>query len=94
MPLAFTDGCALPGGGWAFTAVAEDSRSSYADGPCRGSAVGIVGADGRLQSLRRLAVPHKVEGIAALADRGGVALFMVTDADDPDVASWLLSARL
>ena len=94
VPLAFTDGCALPGGGWAFTAVAEDSRSSYADGPCRGSAVGIVGADGRLQSLRRLAVPHKVEGIAALADRGGVALFMVTDADDPDVASWLLSARL
>ena len=94
VPLAFTDGCALPGGGWAFTAVAEDSDGSYADGPCCGSAVGLVDANGELQSLRRLAEPHKVEGIAALADGAGVALFMVTDADDPNVASWLLSARL
>ena len=94
VPLAFTDGTALPGGGWAFTAVAEASDDSYADGPFRGSAVGVVATDGTLQLLRRLAAPDKVEGIAARADAHGNAIFMVTDADDPAQASWLLSARL
>ncbi len=94
VPLAFTDGCALPGGGWAFSAVAEDSTGSYADGPCLGSAVGVVGRDGGLQWLRRLATPDKVEGIAVLGMRGGLALFMVSDADDPAVASCLSSTWL
>lgn len=94
VPLAFTDGAALPGGGWVFTAVAEDSDNSYADGPCRGSAVGVVAADGQLQALRRLAGDDKVEGIAVRVDAGGTALFMVTDADDPAQPSWLLSAWL
>ena len=92
--LAFTDGAALPGGGWVFTAVAEDSDSSYADGPCRGSAVGVVAADGMLLSMRRLIGGNKVEGIAVRVDGNGTALFMVTDADDPAQASWLLSAWL
>lgn len=94
VPLAFTDGTALPCRGWAFTAVAEDSANSYADGPCRGAAVGVVAPDGTLQSLRRLARPDKVEGIAAQAHARGTAIFMVTDADDPAQASWLLSAWL
>jgi hypothetical protein len=94
VPLAFTDGAALPGGGWVFTAVAEASDNSYADGPCRGSAIGVVSADSTLQSLRRLARPDKVEGIAAQVDVHGTVVFMVTDADDPAQASWLLSARL
>ena len=92
--LAFTDGAALPGGGWVFTAVAEDSDNSYADGACRGSAVGVVGADGRLLSMRRLIGGDKVEGLAVREDRRGTALFMVTDADDPAQASCLLSAWL
>ena len=91
--LAFTDAAALPDGGWVFSAVAEDSDGSYADGPCRGSVVGVVAADGQLQSLRRLACRDKVEGIAVRVDTDGTALFMVTDADDPAQASWLLSAR-
>lgn len=94
VPLAFTDGCALPGGGWAFSAVAEDSTGSYADGPCLGSAVGVVGRDGALKCLRRLATPDKVEGVAVLGLRGGRALFMVSDADDPAVASCLSSTWL
>lgn len=94
VPLAFADGDALPGGGWVFTAVAEDSDNTYADGPCRGSAVGVVAADGSLQSLRRLPGGDKVEGIAVRLDAQGTALFMVTDADDPAVPSWLLSAWL
>lgn len=94
VPLAFTDAAALPDGGWVFTAVAEASDDSYADGACRGAAVGVVAADGSLQSLRRLARPDKVEGIAAQVDAQGLAIVMVTDADDPAQAAWLLGARL
>ena len=94
VPLTFTDGAALPGGGWVFTAVAEDSDNSYADGPCRGAAVGVVAADGTLLSMRRLIGGDKVEGIAVRVDGNGTAMFMVTDADDPAQASWLLSAWL
>lgn len=92
--LGFTDGAALPGGGWVFSAVAEDSRDSVADGTCRGAVVGTVSAGGHLQSLRRLATPDKVEGIDVQLRAEGLALFMVTDPDDPQQAAWLLSAWL
>ena len=94
--LGFTDGAALPGtgGGWVFSAVAEHSRDSVADGACSGAVVGLVGADGRLQSLRRLASRDKIEGIDVQARSDGPVLFMVSDDDDPAKASWLLSARL
>ena len=42
VPLTLTDGSPLRGGAWAFTAVAESTDSSYADGACVASAVGIV----------------------------------------------------
>ena len=42
VPLCFTDGAALGGGAFAFTAVAEDTEDSYADGACAGSAIGII----------------------------------------------------
>ncbi|RTL47063.1 MAG: hypothetical protein EKK53_00700, partial [Burkholderiales bacterium] len=43
VPLCFTDGASLPDGGWVFCAAAEATSDNYADGPCRGSAVGVVG---------------------------------------------------
>ena len=94
VPLGFTDGAALPDGRWVFTAVAEASDDAYADGGCVGAAVGVVGADGRLQWLRRLAEPLKVEGIDARLRADGIDVVMVTDADDPDEPSWLVAARL
>lgn len=94
VPLGFTDGAALPDGRWVFTAVAEASDDAYADGSCVGAAVGVVDAEGRLQSLRRLAEPLKVEGIDARLRAGGIDLVMVTDADDPQQPSWLIAARL
>lgn len=94
VPLGFTDGAALPDGRWVFTAVAEASEDAYADGGCAGAAVGVVGADGRLQTLRRLAEPLKVEGIDARLRADGIDVVMVTDADDPDQPSWLVAARL
>lgn len=94
VPLGFTDGAALPDGRWVFTAVAEASDDAYADGGCVGAAVGVVGADGRLQWLRRLAEPLKVEGIDARLRADGIDVVMVTDADDPDEPSRLVAARL
>lgn len=90
VPLGITDGAALPDGGWIFSAVAEDTQNSFNDGRCGACAIGWVGADGRLQRLEALAGAPKVEGIALM----GVRLLMVTDADDPDVASQLLALEL
>jgi hypothetical protein len=92
--LGFTDAAALPGGGWVFSAVAEDTADSYADGRCRGSAIGVVNAGGDIRSIHRLEPVAKVEGIAACVDGAGVALCMVTDTDDPAQASSMLLARL
>ncbi|MES2959426.1 MAG: hypothetical protein V4792_14645 [Pseudomonadota bacterium] len=92
--LGFTDGAALPDGSWVFTAVAEASESSYADGPCRGAAVGMVAANGTLLWLRHLTRAEKIEGMDVRTDASGTVLFMVTDADDPEQPSWLLSARV
>lgn len=90
VPLGFTDGAALPGGGWLFSAVAEDTSDSYNDGGCAGSAIGWVDADGRLRRMQPIAGSPKVEGIALAADGH---LLMVTDADDPAIASQLLALR-
>lgn len=94
VPLGFTDAAALPEGGWVFSAVAEDTDDSYADGRCSGSVVGVVDAGGALVATHRLDALLKVEGIAVLVDGQGVRLCMVTDADDPAQASQLLLARL
>ncbi len=94
VPLGFTDGAALPGGGWVFSAVAENTASSYADGECRGSAIGVVAASGELLALHRLARAAKVEGIAVRVDATGMSLCLVTDTDDPAENSSLLRARL
>lgn len=91
VPLGFTDGAALPNGeGWLFSAVAENTDDSYADGECVASAIGRVGADGVLQRMSPLEGAPKVEGIALAGDR----LLMVTDADDPACASRLLVVAL
>ena len=94
VPLCFTDGAALPGGGWVFCAAAEATADNYADGTCEGSAVGVVGADGRLRSLLPLSLACKAEGIAVTVDGRQVHLLMVTDADDPGTAAMLLAATL
>ena len=94
--LNFTDGAALPGdreGRWLFTAVAEDSEDSVADGDFLGAAVGLVDAQGTLLALRPLAPAAKVEGIDVQLSHGQMQLCLVTDADDPEVASMLLRAR-
>jgi hypothetical protein len=85
--LGFTDGAARPDGSWLFSAAAERSTDSVADGPCSGSVIGEVSARGELVALRRVAGTEKVEGLAL--QPGGTSICMVTDEDDP-----LRSARL
>lgn len=94
VPLCFTDATPLPDGRWLFTAVAEATDDPYLDGACGAAAVGLVDAAGRLEVVHRLAMPHKVEGIAARLRDGAIDLCLVTDADDPAVPSRLFTATL
>ncbi|TDP72275.1 DUF6929 family protein [Roseateles toxinivorans] len=94
VPLCFTDGSALPDGGWVFCAAAEATFDNYADGPCRGSAVGVVAANGELRTVLPLSLRCKAEGIAVNVENGLLQLRMVTDADDPDTPALLLGATL
>ena len=92
IPLGFTDGAALPDGALIFTAVAEDSESSYEDGPCVGAAVGIADNDGRVGFLQPLDANHKVEGIVAQVEDDVIRLLLVTDADEEHIPAYLLTA--
>ena len=94
VPLCFTDAAALPDGGFAFTAVAEDTDDSYADGACAGSAIGIVDGEDNVRALWRLEPSLKVEGIGVRPLRGGLEIRIVTDADDSTVPAQLLRVRL
>ena len=94
VPLCFTDGAALGEGAFAFTAVAEDTEDSYADGACAGSAIGIVDRHDSVCALWRLEPSLKVEGIATRFVRNALELTIVTDADDFTVAARLLRCRL
>jgi len=88
--LGFTDGAARADGSWLFSAAAERSDDSVADGPCAGSVVGQVSARGQLMAVQRLDSRDKVEGIAVQPD--GPAICLVTDADDPLRCARLLRA--
>jgi hypothetical protein len=91
VPLGFTDGAALPGGGWMFSAVAEATDDSYLDGPCAGAVIGFVGADGLLGRMHLLEGAPKIEGLAGgVGSDGRLHLLAVTDADDPERPSQLL----
>ena len=86
--LTFSDLAPLPDGRLLFCAVAEDSGSTYEDGPCVGAGLGLLDPARReVVAFELLAEPHKVEGAAPAPD-GGV--FLVADADDPDKPAPLL----
>lgn len=94
VPLGFTDGAALPGGGWLYSAAAEDTGDAYLDGACAGSVVGRVDAAGAVVACVRLEPPCKVEGLALAADGDARSLLLVTDADDRARPAQLLAAQL
>jgi hypothetical protein len=102
VPLGFTDAVALPprdaagraAPRWLFSAAAEDTDDSYADGRCTGSVLGVADASGRLRALHRVAGACKIEGVDRHAEDGGLSLCLVSDADDPALPSVLWRAWL
>jgi hypothetical protein len=92
--LSFTDASPLPDGRMVFTAAAEDTRDSYADGPVAGSAVGLLAPDGAPLFLDAVDAKVKLEGVSARLEGERVHLLMVADADDPAVPAPLLEAVL
>jgi hypothetical protein len=93
VPYSLTDGAGLPDGEWMFSAVAEDTSDNVNDGACVGSALGIVGVDGRVRLMLGLQGAPKVEGIAVQREADDWVVTMVTDPDDASVASQWLSVR-
>lgn len=92
--LTFTDASPLPDGRLVFTAAAEDTRDAYADGPVKGSAVGVLAADGTPLFLDAVDTVVKLEGVDARVEGGRIHLLLVADADDVAVAAPLLEAVL
>ena len=88
VPFGFTDGLLLPNGNILFSAVAEDTDNSVADGACLGAAIGEITMQGNIVRYTILPETHKIEGIALSDD--GKQLYAVTDADDPEVKAELL----
>lgn len=94
VPFSFTDGAALDGGDWLFSAVAERTDDAYDDGPCVAALLGIADRSGRVKTMHRLEPMRKVEGIAARVVGGWVEVHMVTDDDDPTVPAAFGVTRL
>jgi hypothetical protein len=94
VPLCFSDGAPLPDGRMAFCAIAEDTPDSYADGPCRGAAIGVLGRDGRVECLESIDPRYKPEGIEARVEGRGLRALLVTDADDAQVAASLIACEV
>ncbi|MBN9681903.1 MULTISPECIES: DUF6929 family protein [unclassified Corallococcus] len=92
--LSFTDASPLPDGRVVFTATAEASRDRVADGPVKGSAVGVLAPDGTPVYLDAVDAPVKLEGVDARVEGGRVHVLLVADADDPSVPAPLLEAAL
>lgn len=90
VPLGITDAQPVAGGGWLFSAVAEDASNAYDDGQCAGAVLGHCDAGGKVAWMERLEGGHKVEGLAL--DEDGI-LWLTTDADDPGVPSQLRCLR-
>jgi hypothetical protein len=89
--LTFTDACVHDGGVY-FAAAAERGASTYDDGEVVGSAIGRL-SDGPaiLAQIDKV----KIEGLAVAESEARALTFLaVTDADDPDVPSELLSLRV
>ena len=94
VPLSLTDGVPLPNGEWMFSAVAEDTADSVTDGTCVASALGVVTVEGVVRRCVMLEGAPKVEGIALQTVGEDWLVTMVTDPDDPMVASQCLMVRM
>lgn len=94
VPLTFTDASPLPDGRLVFAAAAEDTCDPYLDGPCAGSAVGVLSPGAAVTRIEPLETAHKIEGVHARRVGDRIDLLLVADADDPSIKSPLLAASI
>lgn len=94
VPLTITDAAALDENRLVFTAVAENTESSYDDGPCLGAGIGVMDVNGQVESFRRLESTKKLEGVFAEKNGNKTRLLLVNDEDDRSRPSELLEAEL
>ena len=95
VPLTFSDATPLADELVVFTASAEPGSDPHGtDGEIRGSVVGTIDGDGRVERLRTIDRRWKVEGVYASIDARVIDFLFVCDQDDPDTASPLLSATM
>jgi hypothetical protein len=94
IPLTPTDGLTLPDGNWLFSVVAENTQDSFHDGPCVGSALAVISPQGKLLKMHALQGTPKIEGISLMPQSRKTQVLMVTDADDPKIASQFFLVQL
>ena len=95
VPLTFSDATPLADELVVFTASAEPGSDPHGtDGQIRGSVVGTITTDGRVERLRTIDRKWKVEGVYASVDARVVDFLFVCDQDEPDTAAPLLSAAM
>jgi hypothetical protein len=92
--LGFTDASPLGDGRLIFSAAAEDTVDPTVDGLVTGSVVGIIDEDGNLENVEPLEELFKIEGVHVVTGESGMSMFLVADADNPEVPSPLLTAIL
>jgi hypothetical protein len=71
-------------------AAAEDTADPYEDGPCTGSVVGVLEADGRVAFMEQVEGRFKIEGVAVRPS----GLLLVADPDDPTQHAPLFTSAL
>jgi hypothetical protein len=100
VPLAFTEAAVGDDGRALFVATAEDAPNAIADGPVKGSVIGVIegkegGTSARWTTLvgtDGAAYRRKVEGVVLDEDLGGA--WLLTDEDDPAEPAHLVRAEL
>jgi len=83
VPWGITDASVLHDGRIVFTAVAENTESSFDDGPCIAAAVGILSRTAHVDRFELLCPTLKAEGLHATLIGDRIHVLLVTDDDDP-----------
>lgn len=91
--LGFTDSCYCDEILF-FLAVAEESNSTYDDGQYSGSFIGRIDSSGKAVLLNQLNINFKPEGLWVEKIADGYKCYIVTDADDPNETSQLLTVNI
>ncbi len=92
--LQFTDAVALSDDRVLFLATAENTDNAYEDGATSGSALGIIGSDGRIEYVAKIEGTEKLEGVSVTINSSHIELLLVADTDDQSKPSSLFKTTI